>query len=73
MAPDSTARRRGLLRGGGVRGLCGAPFVMLISRPNLNDPDICWPACVKPHIQFVPQIQKADKTLEAGKNVRVCV
>lgn len=57
------------LRGGTHRAL----FVMLISWPNLNDPDICWPACVKPHIQFVPQIQKVDKTLEAGKNVCVCV
>ncbi len=52
----------------------GALFVMLISWPNLNDPDICCPACVKPHIQFVPQIQKAGKTLEAGENVCcVCV
>lgn len=56
----------GCLEAGG----CGALFVMLISWPNLNDPDICWPACVKPHI---PQIQKADKTLEAGKNVCVCM
>lgn len=55
--------------GGSHRAL----FVMLISWPNLNDPDICWPACVKPHIQFVPQIQKVDKTLEAVKNACVCV
>lgn len=46
---------------------------MLISWPNLNDPDICWPACVKPHIQFVPLIQKADKTLQASRNVCVLV
>lgn len=44
-------------------------FVMLISWPNLNDPDICCPVCVKPHIQFVPDIQKAGRTLEAGENV----
>lgn len=65
---NSATQKQGLLwwrRGGGT-------FVMLISWPNLNDPDICWPTCVKPHIQFVPQIQKADKTLEAGKNVGVC-
>lgn len=35
--------------------------------PNLNDPDICCPTCVKPHIQFVPAIQKAGMTLEAVK------
>lgn len=72
---NSTTQKQCLLWGGGIwrQGGCGALFVMLISWPNLNDPDICWPACVKPHIQFVPQIQKADKTLEAGKNVCVCV
>lgn len=53
--------------GGGFRAL----FVMLIRWPNLNDPDICCPVCVKPHIQFVPDIQKAGRTLEAGENVCV--
>lgn len=55
-------------------GFCKAAFVMLISWPNLNNPDICWPACVKPHIQFVPPpppIQRADKTLEAGERIYV--
>lgn len=45
----------------------GAAFVMLIIWPNLNDPDICCPTCVKPHIQFVPGIHKAGTTLEAVK------
>lgn len=68
-------QKQGLLQGGDVGGggVCKALFVMLISWPNLNDPDICCPACVKPHIQFVPDIQKAGKTLEAGKNVCVCI
>lgn len=45
----------------------GGAFVMLIIWPNLNDPDICCPTCVKPHIQFVPAIHKAGMTLEAVK------
>lgn len=45
----------------------GGAFVMLIIRPNLNDPDICCPTCVKPHIQFVPVIHKAGTALEAVK------
>lgn len=58
----------------------GGAFVMLIIWPNLNDPDICCPTCVKPRIQFVPAIHKAGMTLEAVKClcvycmcVRVCM
>lgn len=40
---------------------------MLIIWPNPNDPDICCPTCVKPHIQFVPAIHRAGMTLEAVK------
>lgn len=43
----------------------GGAFVMLIIWPNPNDPDICCPTCVKPHIQFVSEILKAGMTLEA--------
>ncbi len=72
---NSATQNQGLQRDGGDRGWgdCRALFVMLINWPNLNNPDICCAACVKPHIQFVPPIQKAGKTLEAGKTVCVCV
>lgn len=40
---------------------------MLIIWPNPNDPDICCPTCVKPHIQFAPAIHRAGMTLEAVK------
>lgn len=70
---NSTTQKQGLLQGGGFWGGAVGLFVMLINWPNLTDPDICCPACVKPHIQFVPQIQKAGKTLETAENVCVCV
>lgn len=54
-------------------GGCGDLFVMLISWPNLNDPDICCPACVKPpHSICPPRYKKQVRPLRLVR-MSVCV
>ena len=67
-------QKQGLLWGGvGGEGSCGALFVMLISWPNLNDPDICCPACVKPlHSICPPRYKKQVRPLRLVR-MSVCV
>lgn len=48
-------------------GCCGAPFVMLINWPNLNDPDICWFAVSSSTFNLLLRHKKQIRPLKLGR------